>query len=38
MENPILATGAAGRVGGAGRTITEMLLKQGKGVASPKAN
>ncbi|HUD68109.1 MAG TPA: NAD(P)H-binding protein [Candidatus Sulfotelmatobacter sp.] len=30
MANPILATGAAGRAGGVGRTITEQLLKQGK--------
>jgi uncharacterized protein YbjT (DUF2867 family) len=32
MANPILVTGAAGRVGGVGRTITEQLLKQGKAV------
>ena len=32
MANPILVTGAAGRVGGIGRTITEMMLKQGKAV------
>ena len=32
MENTILVTGAAGRVGGVGRTVTEMLLKQGKAV------
>jgi uncharacterized protein YbjT (DUF2867 family) len=32
MANPILVTGAAGRVGGVGRTITEMLLQQGKPV------
>ena len=32
MANPILVTGAAGRVGGVGRTITEQLLKQGKTV------
>jgi hypothetical protein len=25
MANPILVTGAAGRVGGVGRTITEQL-------------
>src|SRR5262245_16549189 len=30
METPILVTGAAGRVGGIGRTVTELLLKQGK--------
>src|SRR5258708_21723748 len=32
MASPILVTGAAGRVGGVGRTITEQLLKQGKAV------
>src|SRR5882724_1790861 len=32
MENPILVTGAAGRVGGVGRTITELLLKRGTAV------
>src|SRR3954463_9751265 len=32
MASPILITGAAGRVGGIGRTITELLLKQGKPV------
>jgi uncharacterized protein YbjT (DUF2867 family) len=32
MENPILVTGAAGQVGGIGRTVTELLLKQGKPV------
>ena len=32
MTNPILVTGAAGRVGGIGRTVTELLLKQGKAV------
>ena len=32
MANPILVTGAAGRVGGVGRTITELLLKQGRAV------
>jgi uncharacterized protein YbjT (DUF2867 family) len=32
MANPILVTGAAGRIGGVGRTITELLLKQGKPV------
>jgi uncharacterized protein YbjT (DUF2867 family) len=32
MANLILVTGAAGRVGAVGRTITEMLLKQGKAV------
>jgi hypothetical protein len=29
MANPILVTGTAGRVGGVGRTVTELLLKQG---------
>jgi nucleoside-diphosphate-sugar epimerase len=40
MANPILVTGAAGRVGAVGRTVTELLLKQGKAVramASDKA-
>src|SRR4051812_37344865 len=32
MASPILITGAAGRVGGGGRTIAELLLKQGKPV------
>ncbi|MFL6336137.1 MAG: NAD(P)H-binding protein [Pyrinomonadaceae bacterium] len=32
MKNPILVTGAAGRVGGIGRTVTELLLKQGRAV------
>ncbi|HUS12551.1 MAG TPA: NmrA family NAD(P)-binding protein [Pyrinomonadaceae bacterium] len=32
MSNPILVTGAAGRVGAIGRTVTELLLKQGKAV------
>jgi len=32
MANPILVTGAAGRTGGVGRTVTELLLKQGKTV------
>ena len=32
METPILVTGAAGRVGAVGRTVTELLLKQGKAV------
>ena len=30
MATPILVTGAAGRVGGIGRTVTELLLKQGR--------
>ncbi|HYO83258.1 MAG TPA: NAD(P)H-binding protein [Bryobacteraceae bacterium] len=29
---PILVTGAAGRVGGVGRTVTELLLQQGRAV------
>ena len=32
MANPILVTGAAGRVGAVGRTVTELVLKQGKAV------
>jgi len=32
MANPILITGAAGRVGAVGRTIAELLLKQGRAV------
>ena len=32
MASPILVSGAAGRVGGVGRTVTELLLKQGKAV------
>src|ERR671927_95456 len=32
MPHPILITGAAGRVGGVGRTVTELLLKQGRAV------
>jgi uncharacterized protein YbjT (DUF2867 family) len=32
MANLILVTGAAGRVGGTGRTVTELLLQQGKAV------
>ena len=32
MANPILLTGAAGRVGAIGRTVTELLLKHGKAV------
>jgi uncharacterized protein YbjT (DUF2867 family) len=32
MGTPILVTGAAGRVGAVGRTVTEVLLKQGKTV------
>ena len=32
MDKPILVTGAAGRVGAIGRTLTELLLQQGKPV------
>src|SRR5215471_4731502 len=32
MAKPILVTGAAGRVGAVGRTVTELLLKHGKAV------
>ena len=32
MTSPILVTGAAGRGGGVGRTVAELLLKQGKAV------
>jgi uncharacterized protein YbjT (DUF2867 family) len=32
MTAPILVTGAAGRVGAVGRTVTELLLKQGRSV------
>ena len=38
MDNPILVTGAAGRVGGVGRTVTELLLKQGKAVRAMVRN
>jgi uncharacterized protein YbjT (DUF2867 family) len=32
MTKPILVTGAAGHVGGVGRTVAELLLKEGKAV------
>src|SRR5258708_37745072 len=32
MASPILVTGAAGRVGAVGRTVTELLLQQRKAV------
>src|SRR4029077_11224208 len=32
MAHPILVTGAAGRVGAVGRTVTELLLKHGTAV------
>src|SRR5258708_32120564 len=38
MANPILVTGGAGRVGGVGRTITKLLLKQGKAVRAMVRN
>src|ERR1700757_2118368 len=38
MTNPILVTGAAGRVGAVGRTVTELLLKQGKAVRAMVRN
>src|SRR5260370_21927022 len=38
MANPILVTGAAGRVGAVGRTVTGLLLKQGKAVRAVVRN
>ena len=38
MANPILVTGAAGRVDAIGRTVTELLLKQGKAVRAMVRN
>ena len=38
MANPILVTGAAGRVGGVGRKVTELLLQQGKPVRAMVRN
>src|SRR5258705_3308675 len=38
MEKTILVTGAAGRVGAVGRTVTELLLKQGKAVRAMVRN
>ncbi len=38
MAKPILVTGAAGRVGAVGRTITGLLLKQGKAVRAMVRN
>src|SRR6187399_1573942 len=38
MAKPILVTGAAGRVGAIGRTVTELLLKQGKAVRAMVRN
>jgi uncharacterized protein YbjT (DUF2867 family) len=38
MANTILVTGAAGRVGAVGRTVTELLLKQGQAVRAMVRN
>src|SRR6185295_880622 len=38
MAKPILVTGAAGRVGAVGRTVAELLLKQGKAVRAMVRN
>ncbi len=38
MESPILVTGAAGRVGGIGRKVTELLLRQGVAVRAMVRN
>ena len=38
MANLILVTGAAGRVGGIGRTVTELLLQQGRAVRAMVRN
>lgn len=38
MANLILVTGAAGRVGGIGRTVTRLLLQQGKSVRAMVRN
>jgi len=38
MANLILVTGAAGRVGGIGRTVTRLLLQQGKAVRAMVRN
>ena len=38
MANLILVTGAAGRVGGVGRAVTELLLQQGKAVRTMVRN
>src|SRR3981081_4732423 len=38
MASPILVTAAAGRVGAVGRTVTELLLKQGKAVRAMVRN
>jgi len=38
VPKPILVTGAAGRVGAIGRTVVELLLKQGKAVRAMVRN
>src|SRR6202048_4758991 len=38
MANPMLVAGAAGRVGAVGRTVTGLLLKQGKAVRAMVRN
>ena len=38
MAKPILVTGAAGHVGGVGRTIADLLLKQGEAVRAMVRN
>jgi nucleoside-diphosphate-sugar epimerase len=38
VANLILVTGAAGRVGGVGRAVTELLLQQGKTVRAMVRN
>jgi uncharacterized protein YbjT (DUF2867 family) len=38
LAHPILVTGAAGRVCAVGRTVTELLLKQGKAVRAMVRN
>src|SRR5262245_18065147 len=38
MAQPILVTGAAGRLGAVGRTVTELLLKQGRAVRAMVRN
>jgi uncharacterized protein YbjT (DUF2867 family) len=38
MASPILVTGAAGRVGGVGRAVAELLLKRGKAVRAMVRN
>jgi uncharacterized protein YbjT (DUF2867 family) len=37
-QSPILVTGAAGRVGAVGRTVTELLLQKGKAVRAMVRN